>query len=877
MKKMMAMLLASVMAAGTFTTTAFAYTGDDVQKNTSVSTAAQEADAAESANAGETDNTDSIEIDSDMQVLPDGYEVSTDADGNLIVTVGGKEYNIGSEKSRKQMGTVVPGITSLHFRSGPGMDQEIIGYLHSGDTVEIVEKCGDWYKVNFNGKTGYAHGKYLNVTDSAKDSSMFSEDALKLFLDLMQGGLSSESEKESSTALTPEGNMTLVDDIGEEEDKSSQQFITLVTKAGNTFYLIIDRDKDGNQNVLVGQIVTRIWPAATGDASVDKQRFERVEVPFTLEFQGDRVKQLLGPDTKFKRESGSWGGILLNLLPIVLILVILFFMFRAQSGGARGAMSFGKSRARLISPDKNKVTFKDVAGISEAKEEVWELVEFLRNPEKFRDLGATIPRGVLMVGAPGTGKTLLARAIAGESNASFYSISGSDFVEMFVGVGASRVRDMFEQAKRTAPSLIFIDEIDAVGRQRGYGMGGGNDEREQTLNALLVEMDGFENNSNVIVIAATNRADILDPALLRPGRFDRQVVVNLPDVRGREQILQVHARKVKMAPGVSFERIARGTSGFSGAQLANLVNEAALLAARKGLKEITEAELEEARDKVSWGRERRSLAINERGRRITAVHEAGHAICLLKTPHSEPLHRVTIVPRGGALGMTMWLPSDDKMHQLRSEMLDQLVVAMGGRCAEQIVFGDVTSGATGDIKSATNLARRMVCEFGMSEKLGLIEYGEHQGEVYIARDLGTRSRNYSESTAELIDSEVRFLVDSAYERAMAILTENRDKLDILTEALMEFETLEGSQVMDILEYGEMKNPPARVTPPPMPSEVEEQPGKDDSGHTEKKETEETCADGAEERKEEEKQEQAERDPSSCTPADESGMDGGEKK
>ena len=400
----------------------------------------------------------------------------------------------------------------------------------------------------------------------------------------------------------------------------------------------------GNENVLSGQLVARIWPAATGDAAVDKQRFERVEVPFTLEFQGDRVKELLGPDTKFKRESGSWGGILLNLLPIVLILVILFFMFRAQSGGARGAMSFGKSRARLISPEKNKVTFKDVAGISEAKEEVWELVEFLRNPEKFRELGATIPRGVLMVGSPGTGKTLLARAIAGESNASFYSISGSDFVEMFVGVGASRVRDMFEQAKRTAPSLIFIDEIDAVGRQRGYGMGGGNDEREQTLNALLVEMDGFENNANVIVIAATNRADILDPALLRPGRFDRQVVVNLPDVRGREQILQVHAKKVKMAPDVSFKRIARGTAGFSGAQLANLINEAALLAARKGVKEITEAELEEARDKVNWGRERRSLAINERGRRITAVHEAGHAICLLKTPHSEPLHHRS--PRG---------------------------------------------------------------------------------------------------------------------------------------------------------------------------------------------------------------------------------------
>ncbi len=571
---------------------------------------------------------------------------------------------------------------------------------------------------------------------------------------------------------------------------------------------------------LGGTVITYIWPPVVDEkGTVNKDMLERVEVPISMEFEGDRVKELLGPDTKYKRESGGWGSILLNILPILLIVMILFFMFRAQGGGAKGAMSFGKSRARLISPDKNKVSFKDVAGVSEAKEEVWELVEFLKNPEKFRDLGATIPRGVLMVGAPGTGKTLLARAIAGESNASFYSISGSDFVEMFVGVGASRVRDMFEQAKRTAPSLIFIDEIDAVGRQRGYGMGGGNDEREQTLNALLVEMDGFENNSNVIVIAATNRADILDPALLRPGRFDRQVVVNLPDVRGREQILQVHAKKVKMAKDVNMERIARGTSGFSGAQLANLINESALLAARKNLKEITQTELEEARDKVNWGRERRSLTINERGRRITSVHEAGHAICLLKTPHSEPLHRVTIVPRGGALGMTMWLPSDDKMHHMRSEMLDQLVVAMGGRCAEQIVFGDVTSGATGDIRSATNLARRMVCEFGMSEKLGLIEYGEHQGEVYIARDLSTRSRNYSESTAELIDAEVKALVDDAYNRAIAILEENRDKLELLTEALLEYETLEGSQVEDILEYGEMKNPPAKVTPPPMPDEV----------------------------------------------------------
>ena len=404
----------------------------------------------------------------------------------------------------------------------------------------------------------------------------------------------------------------------------------------------------GNENVLSGQLVARIWPAATGDAAVDKQRFERVEVPFTLEFQGDRVKELLGPDTKFKRESGSWGGILLNLLPIVLILVILFFMFRAQSGGARGAMSFGKSRARLISPEKNKVTFKDVAGISEAKEEVWELVEFLRNPEKFRELGATIPRGVLMVGSPGTGKTLLARAIAGESNASFYSISGSDFVEMFVGVGASRVRDMFEQAKRTAPSLIFIDEIDAVGRQRGYGMGGGNDEREQTLNALLVEMDGFENNANVIVIAATNRADILDPALLRPGRFDRQVVVPLPDIRGREQILAVHMKKIPAGPDVDSAILARGTPGFSGADLANLVNEAALFAARRNGRVVTMADFENAKDKIMMGAESRAMVMSEDEKKNTAYHESGHALVARLLPESDPVHKVTIIPRGRA-------------------------------------------------------------------------------------------------------------------------------------------------------------------------------------------------------------------------------------
>ena len=589
-------------------------------------------------------------------------------------------------------------------------------------------------------------------------------------------------------------------------------------------------------------------------------------------------------DTKYEPQMSPLLLFAINfILPFVFIMLMFSLVMRIMAkkggmGGMGGIGGVGKANAKVYMEKQTGVTFKDVAGQDEAKESLEEIIDFLHNPQKYTAIGARLPKGALLVGSPGTGKTLLAKAVAGEANVPFFSISGSDFVEMFVGVGASRVRDLFKEAAKVAPCIIFIDEIDTIGKSRDGGrFGGGNDEREQTLNQLLAELDGFDPGKGIIVLGATNRPEVLDKALLRPGRFDRQVVVNLPDVRGREQILQVHARKVKMAPGVSFERIARGTSGFSGAQLANLVNEAALLAARKGLKEITEAELEEARDKVSWGRERRSLAINERGRRITAVHEAGHAICLLKTPHSEPLHRVTIVPRGGALGMTMWLPSDDKMHQLRSEMLDQLVVAMGGRCAEQIVFGDVTSGATGDIKSATNLARRMVCEFGMSEKLGLIEYGEHQGEVYIARDLGTRSRNYSESTAELIDSEVRFLVDSAYERAMAILTENRDKLDILTEALMEFETLEGSQVMDILEYGEMKNPPARVTPPPMPPEVEEQPGKDDSGHTGKKEAEETRADGAEERKMEEELEQAERDPFSCNPVDEFGKDGGEKK
>ena len=556
--------------------------------------------------------------------------------------------------------------------------------------------------------------------------------------------------------------------------------------------------EDGNQNVLVGQIVTRIWPAATGDASVDKQRFERVEVPFTLEFQGDRVKQLLGPDTKFKRESGSWGGILLNLLPIVLILVILFFMFRAQSGGARGAMSFGKSRARLISPDKNKVTFKDVAGISEAKEEVWELVEFLRNPEKFRDLGATIPRGVLMVGAPGTGKTLLARAIAGESNASFYSISGSDFVEMFVGVGASRVRDMFEQAKRTAPSLIFIDEIDAVGRQRGAGLGGGHDEREQTLNQLLVEMDGFEESESVILIAATNRPDILDPALLRPGRFDRQVTVDRPDVKGREQILRVHAENKPMDEDVKFEKLAQMTVGFTGADLANLLNESALLAARRHRSVISMDEVEESMERVIAGPQRKGRVMTEAERTTIAYHESGHALVGHILEHSDPVHKISIVSRGQALGYTLQLSQEDHFLKTKNEMLDELAVFLGGRVAEELMCDDITSGASNDLERATKMAREMVTRLGMSEELGTQVFGEAQHQVFLGRDYADH-QDYSEETARRIDIEVQRIMREAHRRAVEILDARRDQLDLMAKVLLERETVEGDAVNALLD------------------------------------------------------------------------------
>ena len=565
-----------------------------------------------------------------------------------------------------------------------------------------------------------------------------------------------------------------------------------------------------------------------------EQPVQRFRTSVNVLQQKERLNELMDGAglTLNPRDDRNMGAMMLVTMgPILLILLILFFLFRHQMRMAgRGAMSFGKSRAKLMSMEKNRITFNDVAGVEEAKEEVWELVEFLKDPKKFQKLGGKIPKGVLMVGPPGTGKTLLARAIAGEAEVPFFSISGSDFVEMFVGVGASRVRDMFEQGKKSAPCLIFIDEIDAVGRHRGHGLGGGHDEREQTLNALLVEMDGFDAQEGVIIIAATNRPDVLDPALLRPGRFDRQVTVSLPDVKGREEILKVHSKKVKLAANVDMGIIARGTPGFSGAELANLINEAALLAARKGQKAIVTADLEEARDKVRWGRERRSLAISEKEKENTAYHEAGHAILLAVLDHTEPLHKVTIIPRGPSLGSTMWLPAEDKYTLRKNELLSNLIVTMGGRVAEEIVFGDVTNGASGDIRQATALARRMVCEWGMSDELGMVEYGESDGPVFLARDM-SRSRNYSESTAKQIDAEVKRLIDESYAKAKELLLKHREQLDAIAKALLEFETLDGSHIEDLMKHGEMRNPPPSPAPPPPPAdesgEKEPKPRKDE--------------------------------------------------
>ncbi len=504
---------------------------------------------------------------------------------------------------------------------------------------------------------------------------------------------------------------------------------------------------------------------------------------------------------------------MLSVLPILLIAALIWFFFIRQIKMAgKGALSFGKSKARLLAKERNKTTFKEVAGIDEAIEEVSELVEFLKDPKKFQRLGGRIPKGILMIGPPGTGKTLLAKAIAGEADAAFFSISGSDFVEMFVGVGASRVRDMFEQARRNTPCLVFIDEIDAVGRSRGHGLGGGNDEREQTLNALLVEMDGFDTQEGIIIIAATNRPDVLDPALLRPGRFDRQVTVNLPDVRGREAILKVHAKNVKLSPAVDLSVIARGTPGYSGAELANLLNEAALLAASTNKKAVNMEELEEARDKVRWGRERRSLAMTDEDKRYTAWHEAGHALVNVVLEHTHPLHKVTIIPRGQALGATMSLPKTDILSRRRKEMLDMIAVMMAGRIAEEIISGDISSGASGDIQQATNMARAMVTQWGMSDRVGMVQYGDNDEYVFLGREMA-RTKVYSEFTAQEIDGEVKSIIDNAYKRAKDILTTNRDKLELIAKSLLEYETLDGSQVDEIVRTG-------KFTPPPPAPDME---------------------------------------------------------
>ncbi len=563
------------------------------------------------------------------------------------------------------------------------------------------------------------------------------------------------------------------------------QFLTQ-TQAGEVTEVVIEESRDAG-NKVVGKYTNGIGFVSNVPSNynlVDLLRENNVEMS---------IKKIDG-------EMGGFLGVLLSWFPLLLFLgVYIFFMRQLQSGKGGGAMGFGKSRAKLLNEKTERKTFADVAGIDEAKEELNEVVDFLKDPTKFQKLGGKIPKGCLLVGPPGTGKTLLARAIAGEAGVPFFAISGSDFVEMFVGVGASRVRDMFEQGKKNAPCIIFIDEIDAVGRHRGAGLGGGNDEREQTLNQLLVEMDGFESNEGVILIAATNRPDVLDPALLRPGRFDRQIVVPNPDINGREKILKVHSAKVPLSPDVDIRVVARGTPGFSGADLANLINEAALLAARRDKKLVTMRELEEAKDKVMMGVERKSMVMSDDEKRMTAYHEGGHAIVAMHCPASDPIHKATIIPRGRALGMVMRLPESDKVSYHRDKMHDDLAVAMGGRVAEELVFGydKVSSGASSDIKYATSLARAMVAEWGLSDALGPVLYGSGQEESYLGGGRGGRS-GISEATQEKVDSEVRRIVEEAHARAKNILVEYRDELTRLSEALLEYETLSGEELKKIV-------------------------------------------------------------------------------
>ena len=532
------------------------------------------------------------------------------------------------------------------------------------------------------------------------------------------------------------------------------------------------------------------------------------DVPFVARGQlTDDNLEIIQNSGLFKEEPASTfvADLLLTLLPIILIVLILYFLFLRQLRSAgRGAMNFGKSKARMLTRDRERITFKDVAGCDEAKEEVAEVVSFLKDPKRFQRIGGRIPKGALLVGPPGTGKTLLARAVAGEADVPFFSISGSDFVEMFVGVGAARVRDMFEQGRKNAPCIIFVDEIDAVGRQRGAGLGGGNDEREQTLNSLLVEMDGFDGHEGVIIMAATNRPDVLDSALLRPGRFDRQVIIDLPDLHGREEILRVHAKKIKLSPEVDLFTVARNTPGFSGADLANLLNESALIAARYNKKVVDRHDIEEARDKMAFGRERRKL-MDDEDKRMTAFHEAGHALvqAVIDDGHL-PLHKVTIIPRGRALGLTMMLPKKDILGQSRKNLLNQICCAMAGRLGEEIETKDFSNGASNDIKQATKIARHMVCDWGMSE-LGPVAFGDNQEQLFLAKEI-TRTQNFSESTAEKIDLAITSIIKQQYERARSIIEEHRTALRLIAEALLEHETIEGIHVHEIIKYGEIRSP-----------------------------------------------------------------------
>jgi cell division protease FtsH len=532
-----------------------------------------------------------------------------------------------------------------------------------------------------------------------------------------------------------------------------------------------------------------------------------VYIPEPIIKDQEAIWKAKGLDYSFDKESNEWLNVLIGFLPWVLIIavwVIIMRRMQGQGGGSRGIFSFGKSKAKLITPSSKRVTFKDVAGTDEAKMELQEIIEFLKEPTKFQKLGGKIPRGVLLLGPPGTGKTLLARAVAGESGVPFFSISGADFVEMFVGVGASRVRDLFEQGKKNAPCIIFIDEIDAVGRHRGAGLGGGHDEREQTLNALLVEMDGFEQNSGVIIIAATNRPDVLDPALLRPGRFDRQVVVDRPDVKGREGILKVHTRQIPLGEDVNLEVLAKGTPGLAGAELANLVNEAALLGARKNKKKVDMIDFEEAKDKVMMGMERKSLIISEEEKKTTSYHEIGHVLVARMIPDADPVHKVTIIPRGRALGVTSYLPIDEK-HTYSKEYLEAMITyALGGRAAEKLVFNHYTTGAGNDIEKATNIARKMVCEWGMSDKLGPMSYGAKEEEIFLGREI-QKHRDYSEKTAIEIDEEIREIINTAFERAVKILSDNMNLLHKLSEELLEREILDAEEIDSIIR-GEVLPP-----------------------------------------------------------------------